>query len=52
MARLTVRPPEQWKSLRGVRLNFGYQFYRYQEDVLPEQNYRAHTGFSSLSWVF
>jgi hypothetical protein len=35
-----------------LRWNFGYQHYRYREDFLAIQNYRAHTGFSSLSWSF
>jgi hypothetical protein len=35
-----------------LRWNFGYQHYRYKEDFLRVQNYRAHTGFSSLSWSF
>ena len=52
MARLTIQPPRRWGALNAFRWNIGYQFYRYGEDVLPVQNYRAHTGFSSLSWVF
>jgi hypothetical protein len=35
-----------------VRWNAGYQRYGYGEQVLPLQNYRAHTGFTSLSWSF
>lgn len=35
-----------------LRLNFGYQFYHYKEDFFRSQNYRAHTGFSSLLWSF
>ncbi|HYO80738.1 MAG TPA: hypothetical protein VES20_05000 [Bryobacteraceae bacterium] len=45
-ARLTV------ELSKVLRWNIGYQFYRYGEQVLPEQNYRAHTGFSSLALVF
>jgi hypothetical protein len=35
-----------------IRWNAGYQHYRYAEDLLPVQNYRAHTGYTSLSWSF
>ncbi|HBY58401.1 MAG TPA: hypothetical protein DEH78_01180, partial [Solibacterales bacterium] len=35
-----------------LRLNFGYQFYRYREDFSALQNYRAHTGFASMLWSF
>jgi len=35
-----------------LRWNLGYQYYRYLEDILPSQNYRSHTGFSSLLWTF
>ncbi len=40
------------KITEKLRWNFGYQFYRYGEDPLPAQDYRAHTGFSSLLWTF
>ncbi len=49
LARLSVR-------LRSnLRWNFGWQFYRYREDVALAgafQNYRAHTGYSSVLWSF
>ncbi len=35
-----------------LRWNAGYQFYRYREDLLPTQNYRAHTGYTSVLWTF
>ncbi|MBI5085750.1 MAG: hypothetical protein HZB13_14265 [Acidobacteria bacterium] len=35
-----------------VRWNAGYQYYRYREDLLSAQNYRAHTGFTSVLWTF
>lgn len=35
-----------------VRWNIGYQYYRYREDSLPVQNYRAHTGYTSVLWTF
>lgn len=46
MARLSIRLHNK------VRWNAGYQHYRYSEQLLPVQNYRAHTGFSSLTWSF
>lgn len=39
----------------NLRWNAGWQFYRYKEDfklVFPSQDYRAHTGYTSLSWSF
>ncbi|MEJ7607516.1 MAG: hypothetical protein WKF37_14930 [Bryobacteraceae bacterium] len=46
MARVSVRlhPKLRW--------NAGYQHYRYAEDAVALQNYRAHTGFTSLTWAF
>jgi hypothetical protein len=35
-----------------LRWNAGYQYYRYLEDIMPSQNYRSHTGFTSLLWTF
>lgn len=35
-----------------LRWNAGYQYYRYREDLLPLQNYRAHTGYTSVLWTF
>jgi hypothetical protein len=46
LARVSVRLHQR------LRWNAGYQHYRYRDDVLPVQNYRAHTGFTSLSWSF
>lgn len=46
LARLSV------KITPKVRWNFGYQYYRYQEDLLAVQNYRAHTGYTSILWTF
>lgn len=37
---------------RQVRWNAGYQYYGYSEDFSTLQNYRAHTGYSSVSWSF
>ncbi len=36
----------------NLRWNAGYQFYRYREDFLSRQNYRAHTGYTSVLWSF
>jgi len=45
-ARLSVQ-------LRGkLRWNAGYQFYHFAEEFLSLRNYRAHTGFTSLTWAF
>ena len=50
MARLSVRLHQQ------IRWNAGYQYYGYRQDlvtqVLPQQGYRANTGYTSLSWSF
>lgn len=46
MARVSVRLHEK------LRWNAGYQRYGYVEQLLPSQNYRANTGYSSLSWSF
>ncbi len=46
MARLSLR-------LRGkLRWNAGYQHYRYGEEFFRQQNYRAHTGYTSVLWSF
>lgn len=52
---LTFDSPLARVSLRvtpKIRWNAGYQFYRYRDDVVALQNYRAHTGYTSLSWAF
>ena len=50
MARLSVRVHQQ------IRWNAGYQYYGYRQDlvtqVIPQQGYRANTGYTSLSWSF
>jgi hypothetical protein len=46
MARVSVRLHQR------LRFNAGYQYYRYAEKLSPLRNYRAHTGFSSLTWSF
>jgi hypothetical protein len=35
-----------------LRWNAGYQFYRYHEKFSGRQNYRAHTGYTSVTWAF
>ncbi|MBI4892148.1 MAG: hypothetical protein HY821_16090 [Acidobacteria bacterium] len=35
-----------------LRWNAGYQFYRYRDDLFASQNYRAHTGYTSVLWTF
>lgn len=37
---------------RRLRWNLGYQYYGYREKFYPAQDYRANTGFSSLTWSF
>jgi hypothetical protein len=52
MARVTV------KVTNKIRWNLGYQYYGYHEDfftgqnLLPDQAYRATTGYTSLLWSF
>ena len=45
-ARLSIRLSRQ------VRWNAAYQYYGYRQDFSLLQNYRAHTGYSSISWAF
>ena len=35
-----------------IRWNAGYQYYGYHEDFSGLQNYRAHTGYTSVLWAF
>jgi hypothetical protein len=44
--RISVRINEK------LRWNVGYQNYGYHEDFSTLQNYRAHTGYTSVSWAF
>lgn len=46
LARISVRLRER------LRWNAGYQYYRYLETTLPNQNYRANTGYTSVLWSF
>jgi len=52
---LTFRSPMGRLSVRlheNVRWNFGYQYYGYGEEFSTRQNYRAHTGYTSVLWSF
>jgi hypothetical protein len=44
--RVSVRISEK------IRWNAGYQYYGYHEDFSGLQNYRAHTGYTSVLWAF
>ena len=46
LARLSVRLHTK------LRWNLGYQYYGYREEFSTAQNYRAHTGYTSLLWSF
>lgn len=46
LARLSVRITEK------IRWNAGYQHYGYSEKFSGIQNYRAHTGYTSVLWSF
>ncbi len=46
LARLSIR------ILERLRWNFGYQYYGYREKFYADRNYRANTGYSSLSFSF
>ena len=46
MARFSLRITER------VRWNAGYQYYGYREQFYPAQNFRAHTGYTSILWSF
>jgi hypothetical protein len=46
MARLSIRINEK------IRWNMGYQYYGYNELFLNGEDYRAHTGYTSLLWSF
>ncbi|MCL4854795.1 MAG: hypothetical protein KJZ78_25825, partial [Bryobacteraceae bacterium] len=52
---LTYHSPMARISFRihsKLRWNAGYQFYDYGEKFQFPQNYRAHTGYTSLLWSF
>jgi hypothetical protein len=52
---LTFESPLARFSLRiseKIRWNLGYQYYGYHEEFFNRDNYRAHTGYSSVLWSF
>jgi hypothetical protein len=52
---LSFDSPQARVSIRlhqRLRLNFGYQYYRYAEEFSAFRDYRAHTGFTSMLWSF
>ncbi len=46
MARLSV------KLIEKVLWNVGYEYYGYREVFYAQDNFRANTGYTSLSWSF
>ena len=46
LARFSVRINER------LRWNVGYQYYGFREQFFAGQNFRAHTGYSSVLWSF
>jgi hypothetical protein len=46
MGRVSIRITDD------IRWNAGYQYYGYTEDFSMVYGYRAHTGYSSISWSF
>lgn len=46
MARVSVRITEK------IRWNLGYQYYGYHEEFFSNDNFRAHTGYTSVLWSF
>jgi hypothetical protein len=52
---LTYQSPFARLSLRileKLRWNAGYQYYGFRADFYPNRNFRANTGYTSLSWSF
>jgi hypothetical protein len=40
------------KLRENLRWNLGYQHYGYAEKFATSQNFRAHTGYTSVTWAF
>jgi len=40
------------KLCRNIDWNFGYQYYKYRDDMAPSQNYSAHLPYTSLRFYF
>jgi hypothetical protein len=52
---LQFESPQARVSIRINRLmrwNAGYQYYGYHEQFSSLQDFRAHTGYTSMSWAF
>jgi hypothetical protein len=49
---LSPQAKVSFKIREKLRWNAGYQYYGYKEDVSTLQDYRANTGYTSLSWSF
>ncbi len=41
-----------FKITEKIRWNAGYQYYGYSESFSSLQDYRAHTGYTSIAWSF
>jgi len=46
-----VRERLSGRLVEKPRWNFGYQYCHHQEEMLPAQNDRPHTDFTSLLWT-
>lgn len=51
MARVSVRIREKLRWNAGYQ-HYGYAEHGFDERLIPQQNYQAHTGYTSLSWSF
>jgi hypothetical protein len=52
---LRFTSPQGKVSLRineKIRWNLGYQHYGYSQEFSTQQNFRAHTGYTSVLWAF
>jgi hypothetical protein len=49
---LSPQAKVSFKITEKIRWNAGYQFYGYRETFSALQDYRAHTGYTSIAWSF
>ncbi|MGH9666249.1 MAG: hypothetical protein ACRD9L_17620, partial [Bryobacteraceae bacterium] len=52
---VAYRSPVARVSIRinsRMRWNAGYQYYGYRQNFYAAQGFRAHTGYTSISWAF
>jgi hypothetical protein len=49
---LSPQAKVSYKLQEKLRWNLGYQYYGYRDELVLIQDYRAHTGYTSLSWSF